>query len=189
MDLQAGHDVDHRMDPRGSPACYRGPSKPAGGSEPARISGSQPARVSGSHKSCEGVSQVTIADDCFLGRDAQEAWLRAAGRAGVTITRDHIVDMMIEQLRRFSRGGRFQTLTRDNATQGVLRRSQLAPDIRRELMSAGIIYEHTISGVGVNEGLAVAREAMTEVQHFLDNRTPGARLNEVLKRLEASWCK
>ncbi|MFZ5479220.1 MAG: HTTM domain-containing protein [Myxococcota bacterium] len=69
MDLQAGHDVDHRAGLRRAPACYRRPRRSAGGSEPAKVSGSRPARVSGSHNPVVGP---------LLARDTT-AWVMSYG--------------------------------------------------------------------------------------------------------------
>ena len=97
--------------------------------------------------------------------------------------------MMEEVLRRLWSKGKFKTLQIEDFEGGRAFQSDLGRNISEKLFSEGILYLHTISGVGKRRGVAVRKEFMPEVQSFLDNGILGARLKPVLDRLTKSWCK
>ncbi len=136
--------------------------------------------------SCDGFSSV-VEKQSELSREAREVFLTFTG--STVVTRDHVIDVMADQLGRFYRSGSFQSLKTENAVTAKLRHSPLAKMQRKLLLRCGVMSYHQISGLGRKSGLAIEKDAMTEVRYFLDNRVLGARLAPVVKEVFAQFSK
>lgn len=123
-----------------------------------------------------------ILSSCAFSEEAEQEWDRQAGRVSrFVVTQKSAKDALREILRRFMGPFGFSSIKEANKNSGIIKRNPCGEPTWHELLKAGILERHHISGVP-DGGLNIADEpdVRHEVRSFLDNAALGPRLQRVM---------
>lgn len=146
----------------------------------------QKARFEGELKfeNCERPGTAVLAD-CIFSAVADVAWAVQQGRAVKRVVSDETaIEAMREVLRRFVAPFGFTSIKETDRNSGSILKNLCRDTAWDELISAGIIHRHRISGVtGGGLNIDEAQALRHEVRNFLDNAVVGPTLRKVKEKI------
>lgn len=121
-------------------------------------------------ENCKALSSVNLTRPSIVSAEATEAFLAGGiGNKGSILNKDAIQRVFRLALQKFVRGGALHTIDVAFRNRGALGQSLLNDEVWDALMKTGVVIAHTISGLGKDRGLAIAKKHQHEVRQFIDN--------------------
>ncbi len=136
-------------------------------------------------ENCEKAGLAKL-DECVVSEPAQDEWDKQAGKASrASVSKNVANEALRLALRRFIGPYGFSTIKEADRNTGLLAKNPCRVQVWDNLLRAGILSRHHISGMKSGGGLNVTDrpDVRHEVRNFLDNAVLGPRLARVMETL------